>query len=356
MSFANFKERIEDGDTVILFLGFDNTLSIRVKKGDTSQTRYGALRHSDLIGVQYGSQINCPKGWLYVLYPTPELWTLNVPHRTQILYSTDISLVTMQLDLKPGSVVLEAGTGSGSLSHAILRTILPTGHLHTFEFHEQRAEIAQKEFKTHGLSDYVTAVCRDVCKDGFGVEDDMADAVFLDMPSPWEAIVFASKALKKQGGRICTFSPCIEQVQKSHEVLRENGFEDCSTVECLIRNFDVRTINIPIPCLGDTEEQQPQAKNSEQESNQSENPVKVKIEECSPENNVQESNGPENHHQQQQQQQLNTKCTSSSTSNTFYSYDLVGRKTSDNFQVKSGIAPTTMPGHTGYLTFASLYL
>lgn len=91
------------------------------------------------------------------------------------------------------------GTGSGSLSHAILRTILPTGHLHTFEFHEQRAEIALKEFKTHGLSDYVTAVCRDVCKDGFGVEDDMADAVFLDMPSPWEAIVFASKALKKQG-------------------------------------------------------------------------------------------------------------------------------------------------------------
>ena len=109
MSFAKYKDYIEDGDTVILFLGFDNTLSIRVNKGTVSQTRYGALRHSELIGRKYGSQIHCPKGWLYVLYPTPELWTLNVPHRTQILYSTDISLVTLQLDLRPGSVVLEAG-------------------------------------------------------------------------------------------------------------------------------------------------------------------------------------------------------------------------------------------------------
>ncbi|XP_014772887.1 tRNA (adenine(58)-N(1))-methyltransferase catalytic subunit TRMT61A [Octopus bimaculoides] len=341
MSFANYKETIEDGDTVILFLGFDNTLSIRVNKGVTSQTRYGALRHSDLIGVKYGSQINCPKGWLYVLYPTPELWTLNVPHRTQILYSTDISLVTMQLDLKPGSIVLEAGTGSGSLSHAILRTILPTGHLHTFEFHEQRAEIALKEFKTHGVSDYVTAVCRDVCKDGFGVEDDMADAVFLDMPSPWEAIVFASKALKKQGGRICTFSPCIEQVQKSHEVLRENGFEDCSTVECLVRNFDVRTINIPIPCLGSIEDENTMLTNKSEST--TENKIKCL------ENSLQENN-------ELEKQQTDKECKSADNNGTFYSYDLVGRKTKDYFQVKSGVPPTTMPGHTGYLTFASLYL
>lgn len=40
----------------------------------------------------------------------------------------------------------------------------------------------------------------------------------------------------------------------------------------------------------------------------------------------------------------------------FFSYNLVGRKTEENFQFKSGIAPTTMPGHTGYLTIAALYL
>lgn len=109
MSFAKYKETVENGDTVMLYLGFDNMHTIVIKSGTTFQTRYGALKHEDLIGVRYGSRVHCKKGYLYVLYPTPEFWTSNLPHRTQILYSTDISMVTLQLDLRPGSVVIESG-------------------------------------------------------------------------------------------------------------------------------------------------------------------------------------------------------------------------------------------------------
>lgn len=109
MSFEKYKEKIEDGDKVILYLGFDNMHAIKVKDGQTFQTKYGALRHSHLIGREFGCKVQCPKGYLHVLHPTPELWTMNLPHRTQILYSTDISVVTLQLDLKPGSVVVESG-------------------------------------------------------------------------------------------------------------------------------------------------------------------------------------------------------------------------------------------------------
>lgn len=96
------------------------------------------------------------KGWGYVLQPTPELWTLTLPHRTQIIYTPDISMILFQLEVKPGSIVVESGTGSGSLSHSFLRAVKPYGHLHTFDFHEQRCEIARQEFETHGLSDLVT--------------------------------------------------------------------------------------------------------------------------------------------------------------------------------------------------------
>ena len=109
MSFATYKKRIDDGDTVILYFGFDNMHQIRIQRGNVHQSKYGALKHDDLIGKPFGMKVHCSKGWLYVLYPTPELWTLTLPHRTQILYSSDISMVTLQLDLKPGSVVIESG-------------------------------------------------------------------------------------------------------------------------------------------------------------------------------------------------------------------------------------------------------
>lgn len=98
----------------------------------------------------------------------------------------------------PPDASCPAGTGSGSVSHAIIRTVAPTGHLHTVEFHQQRAEKAREEFREHRLSRWVTVRNQDVCRSGFGVSH-VADAVFLDIPSPWEAVGHAWDALKVEG-------------------------------------------------------------------------------------------------------------------------------------------------------------
>eukprot|EP00038_Savillea_parva_P008302 m.176067 g.176067 ORF g.176067 m.176067 type:complete len:316 (+) comp14104_c0_seq1:219-1166(+) len=247
MSFAQYSDTISVGDTVMIYEGPRSVKPLTVASGAVFQNKYGHFRHDDMVGARFGSKMVCDRtrGFVHLLHPTPELWTVSLPHRTQILYGTDIATVVMELDLGPGSVVVESGTGSGSLTHALARTVAPTGHVHSFEFHEERARIARGELVAHGLDPYVTVTHADACEDGFGLAD-VADAVFLDLPKPWLAVEHAKRALRREvGGRICTFSPCIEQVQRTCTALREGGFVDLHTVSALQREYEVRSRSIP---------------------------------------------------------------------------------------------------------------
>ena len=92
--------------------------------------------------------------------------------------------------------VVESGTGSGSLSTSIMRAIMPTGHLFTYEFNAVRAEKAKEDFTKLGFmeSKLVTVTHRDVLSNGFLLNNDedglplvsegSVDAVFLDLPRP----------------------------------------------------------------------------------------------------------------------------------------------------------------------------
>ncbi|UJR23429.1 hypothetical protein I4U23_026434 [Adineta vaga] len=320
---------IEEGSKVILYLGYNNLHLIKVKTNEVYQTKFGALKHNDLIGKEFGSKIICAKGYIHALPIIPELWTLALPHRTQILYMADISLILLELDIKPGSIVIEAGTGSGSLSHSIIRSIRPTGHLHTFEFHELRSKLARNEFEEHGLSKFVTAQHRDVLANGFEHEN-IADAVFLDLPAPWDAVEHVMKVLKRTGGRLCTFSPCIEQVQRTCQRLRANGFEEINTVECLRRVHEFRYQHrSKIRFTAD----QNQAELQKQEQ-QDEEVVDIK----SPKRESVDDN--------EEEAIINKKFKKNSNASKKQALETVSMLTANG--------PLVMPGHTGYLTFAYL--
>ena len=122
---------IADGDLVIVYQRHDIMQAITVDSTKTFGCKFGnfkmqvwpsrllvlyamealpvwlkQLLTQSWIGTPFGSKVVSKegKGWLYLLAPTPELWTQVLRHRTQILYAADISLITAFMELRPGSI------------------------------------------------------------------------------------------------------------------------------------------------------------------------------------------------------------------------------------------------------------
>jgi tRNA (adenine57-N1/adenine58-N1)-methyltransferase catalytic subunit len=166
----------------------------------------------------------------------PELLNLAMSQRrTAIVQPKDAAMIVYELGLKPGCTVIESGTGSGVLSRYIHRCVAPDGHLYTFEAHPERAAAIRLDFERDGVR-CVTVGHRDVYSDGFGELDALVDAVMLDLPQPWKAVGHAHAALRV-GGRLCSYSPCIEQVQRICSHLRAFGFADLVTMELFQRTI-----------------------------------------------------------------------------------------------------------------------
>lgn len=54
-----------------------------------------------------------------------------------------------------------------------------------------------------------------------------------------QAVASAAQCLRPDGV-FCSFSPCIEQVQRTCAALEEQGFYGVRTMECLLRHYEVR--------------------------------------------------------------------------------------------------------------------
>nr|BAN64456.1 conserved hypothetical protein [Babesia bovis] len=198
-----------------------------------------------VVGKQYGQKFywdSVANRWSVILQPTGELITRTVTHRTQILYRADISLAILLLDLYPGKKVLECGTGSGSLSYSLATTVAPTGHLYTFDFHNQRKVYAEQFFKDVHVMQYISVYDRDAySKEAFLTEEvteSSIDAVFFDLPSPWDALENGKQVLKNFG-KLVTFSPTVEQSQRMSIALSEAGFIEIKTFEVLCKPWGI---------------------------------------------------------------------------------------------------------------------
>ena len=269
--------KILPSSLVVIFESFDSLNFVYAKPGEVFHNRNGHFHHDDFINKPYGCKIrsrnNQGVGFVYLLKPTPELWQRSLNHRTQIVHELDASLITFELNLRPNMVVCESGTGSGALSHCIMRTIAPYGKLHTFEFNHARVIAAREEFKKNGVDHLVDVHWRDVCGKpksckegksgtlsnnnhvddgdseetigvgGFDIGGAKADAIFLDLPKPWLAIPHAAYTIKPYGN-LCSYSPCIEQSQQTIQEMKKYGFHSIKTIEVRLREHYVDEVTM----------------------------------------------------------------------------------------------------------------
>lgn len=230
-------EIVSEGCDVLLFLDGKRTYLVKPEKGRAFHTHKGYINFDDLIGKKFGERVVSSLGVeFYVFKPNLYDYIRKMFHATQIIYQKDIALIVAYSGIGPGSRVVEAGTGSGSLTSALAHYVKPSGRVYTYEIRPEFLEKATKNITRAGVLDYVELKNRDVT---LGIDEREVDSVVLDLATPWLVVPIAYGALRG-GGKLVSFSPTIEQVIKTDNALKENGFINIETIECIIRRIKVK--------------------------------------------------------------------------------------------------------------------
>jgi tRNA (adenine57-N1/adenine58-N1)-methyltransferase catalytic subunit len=202
--------------------------------GGLFHTHRGILVHDELIGKPWGSQVFSHQGSpFFILQPSLADLLVDLKRSTQIMYPKDIGFILTTMSVGPGQTVLEAGTGSGSMTVALAYALGPQGRVVTYERRPEFQTLARKNLERLGLDARVDFKLGDII-DGF--TETNVDAIFLDVPNPWDYIRQARLALKP-GGFFCNLVPTFNQLEKLLYSLRREHFAFIEVCELLMRFY-----------------------------------------------------------------------------------------------------------------------
>ena len=236
------EDLIQDNDLIFLILDERRRWLMEVKPGGTFHTHRGIIEFNDIIGKKFGTCVFSrpyeSAGYkFFVLKPLPSDYILHMARKTQIIYPEDAGLILIYSGIGPGSMVIEAGSGSGALSCILGNYVRPNGHVYSYDIREKSLNRAKKNVARANLEDYITIKFGNILEDELNHKN--IDSVVLDMPQPWQAIERVKKYLKLSG-TLVSFSPTIEQVKKTTFALKENEFIEINTYELIKRRIQVK--------------------------------------------------------------------------------------------------------------------
>ena len=222
----------QDGDLAQLVGLRHKNFIFRLQSGAVFQSHRGVIQHDELIGKSWGSQVFSHNGSPFFLLP-PTLADLvaNTKRITQILYPKDIGFIFVMMGIGPGQHVLEAGTGSGALTSAFAYAVGPDGHVTSYEVREEMQALARSNLASLGMLERVDLKIREI---GQGFDEVGVNALFLDVPNPWDYLAQVRSALRP-GGAFGSILPTANQVQKLLSALRQADFAFIEVCEVLLR-------------------------------------------------------------------------------------------------------------------------
>jgi tRNA (adenine57-N1/adenine58-N1)-methyltransferase len=215
-----------------------------VRDGEDLHTNYGMVSAADIAGAEAGSVVESNRSQRFsVLEPDIIDFIGKARRGPQAMTLKDMSLIAGYAGLHGGSMVVEAGTGSGLLTMYLAHIVSPA-EVVTYEVREDFAAIARGNFERFDVKNVVLKL-KDIYE---GIEEKNLNAVVLDLAEPWRVVPNLKESLKV-GGRLVSYSPSINQSRQLTEVLDNYMHE---TFECILRDWKPDRMSPDTRMLGHT--------------------------------------------------------------------------------------------------------
>lgn len=228
----------QSGDRVHLVDRKGREYAFTLKKQGAFQYSGEFLQHDALIGKEDGTEVFLSRGSRFFAFlPTLAEYTVKMPRGAQIIYPKDLAMILILADIYPGATVLEAGTGSGSLTLALLRMVGEKGRVISYELREDFAQRAEQNIA--GLAGSNESLFLKLGNVYEKIEEREIDRMVLDLPEPWQVVPHAAQALRS-GAIFLAFLPTVPQVTQTVETLRSHSeFTMIQTIETLLRPWTI---------------------------------------------------------------------------------------------------------------------
>ena len=228
----------QEGDHALLVDRKGRRYLVRLSKSGKFESHIGNFDHQDLIDCDEGTWVTTARGHrLLAVKPTMAEFTQRMPRIATVVYPKDLGAFLIYADIFPGCRVLEAGTGSGAVTIALLRAVGDTGHVFSYDTREDMIRRATSNVEViYPEHANLTIRLGDVYQ---GFEEREIDRIVLDLPEPWHLVSHASEALVP-GGIILSFLPTVLQIHDLVNALKAQlTFEMIETFEIMLRPWSV---------------------------------------------------------------------------------------------------------------------